>query len=137
MPHTFDYDSTNRVLRCRFAGRVTAQEFANYLRTVGQYVALTSPRGGVTDLSAVSSFDVSIDAIHRLAGVKPSVPQIDHPRVILTSSNRIFWTARMFEIEAESVRPNLHVVRTWNEAGAILGVRKFHFEPIQLQGEPC
>jgi hypothetical protein len=133
MSYKFDFDSTNRILRCRFAGPVTAEEFTNYLRTVGRYVALTSPRGGVTDLSAVSTFDVSIDAIHRLAGVKPSVPRIDHPRVILTASDRTFWAARMFEIEAEAIRPNLHVVRTWNEAGAILGVRKFHFEPIQTK----
>lgn len=131
MSYRLDFDSTNRILRCRFWGRVSDEEFANYLQTVWQYVALTRPRGGITDLSAVTSFDVTVETIRTLASWQPVVPPMGRPRVILTASDHIFGMARMFEMEAEVTRPNLHVVRTWQEACAILGVPELHFEPIQ------
>jgi hypothetical protein len=136
MPYKFDFDSTNRILRCRFEGRVTDEELANYLRIVGQYVALTGPRGGVTDLSAVTTFEVTFETIRTLASWQPAVPPMGRPRVILTASDHIFGMARMFEIEAEVTRPNLHVVRTLKEACAILCVQEFNFEPLQVEGKP-
>lgn len=137
MSYHFDFDSTSRILRCRFEGRLTAEELTNYLRTVGQYVALVRPRGGITDLSAVTSFDVTLETIRTLAWRPPAVPLMGRPRVILAASDQVFGMARMFEIEAEITRPNLHVVRTLNEACAILGVQEFDFEPIQTEGKPC
>ena len=136
MSYKFDFDSTSRILRCRFEGRVTDDELTNYLRIVGQYVALTGPRGGVTDLSAVTSFEATSETIRTLARLPPAVPQMGRPRVILTASDHIFGLARMFEIAAEPMRPNLHVVRTLKEACAILGVQEFQFEPIQTEGKP-
>jgi hypothetical protein len=137
VPYTFDFDSTNLILRCRFEGRVTDAEFTNYLRGVGRYIALTGPRGGITDLSAVTAFEVAVETIRTLASWLPAVPALGRPRVILTASNQVFGMARLFQFEAEITRPNLHVVRTLNEARAILGVQEFHFEPIQAEGKPA
>ena len=136
MSYEFDFDSTNRILRCRFEGRVTAEELRDYLQIVGRYIAITGPRGGITDLSAVTTVEATYEAIRRLAKIKPAVPLMDRPRIVLAASDHIYGITRMFEIEAEDLRPNLHVVRTWNEAGAILGVQEFHFEPIP-EGQPC
>ena len=136
MPYRFDFDPTNRILRCRFSGHVTGDEFGDYLQVVGEYVVRTRPRGGVTDLSAVTSFDVTLEKIQALANRPPAVP-LKHPRVIVASSDHVFGLARMFEIEAEGTRPNLHVVRTLREARAILGVQELHFEPIQTKKKPC
>ncbi len=130
MSYTFDFDSTNRILRCRFEGDVTDEEFAEYLQIVGQYVSLTGPRGGVTDLSAVTSIQTTFEAVRRLANVQPAVPLLGRPRVVVAASDHVYGIARMFEIESENMRPNLHVVRTWDEAGAILGVQKFQFKPL-------
>jgi hypothetical protein len=130
MSYRFDYDSTNRILRCRFEGRLTAEELANYLRIVGQYVAQTGPRGGITDLSAVTFIKATPEGVRRLANLKPAVPLMNRPRVVLAPSDYTYGMARMFEIEAVDVRPNLHVVRTLKEAQAILGVQEFRFEPI-------
>jgi hypothetical protein len=137
MSYHFDFDSTNRILRCRFNGHVTGDEFGDYLQVVAEYVARTRPRGGVTDLSAVTSFDVTFEKIRALANRPPAVSLKGHPRVIVASSDHVFGLARMFEAEAEVTRPNLHVVRTLREARAILGVEELHFEPIQAKGEPC
>jgi hypothetical protein len=40
--------------------------------------------------------------------------------------------ARMFEILGEGTRPNLHVVRTLEEAYKVLDVREPQFEPVPL-----
>jgi hypothetical protein len=40
--------------------------------------------------------------------------------------------ARMFELQGQETRPNLHVIRTEKEAWAILGVSKPKFEPVQI-----
>jgi hypothetical protein len=40
---------------------------------------------------------------------------------------------RMFQIEGEAMRPNIHVVRTEREAWAILSVEKPRFEPLDLK----
>ena len=137
MSYQFDFDSTNRILRGRFEGRITAEELTDYLETVGHYIARTDPRGGVTDLSAVTTIEATFDAIRGLASLKPTVPLLDRTRVVLAASDHVYGIARMFEIEAEFTWPDLHVVRTWNEAGAILGVREFHFAPIQTEWKPC
>ncbi len=137
MSFKFDFDSTNQILRCRFKGRVTDEEFTNYLRIVGQYVALTLPRGGITDLSAVNSWEVTPETLLTLARVPPAVPPMGRPRVILAASHYIFRMARMFELHAELLRPNLHVVRTLKEACAILEAQEFRFEPIRRERKPC
>lgn len=134
MSYQFDFDSSNRILRCRFRGRVADEDLTNYLRIVGHYVTLTLPRGGVTDLSAVISWEVTTEKLRTLAALPPGVPPMGRPRVILTADDYIFGMARMFEIEADIRRSNLHVVRTWREARAILGVEQFHFEPLPIEG---
>jgi hypothetical protein len=137
MSFAFDFDSANRILRCRFRGRVTDEDLTNYLRIVGQYVTLTRPRGGVTGLSKVSSWEVTTEALLTLARKPPNEPPMGRPRVVLTDSNHIFGMVRVFEKEADIRRSNLHVVRTWKEACAVLGVEKFHFEPLAIEGTHC
>jgi hypothetical protein len=137
MSFAFDFDPANRILRCRFCGRVTDEEVTNYLRIVGQYVTLTLPRGGITDLSEVVSWEVTTETLLAIARRPPGVPPMGRPRVVLTASSHIFGMARTFEREADIRRSNLHVVRTWKEACALLGVEKFHFEPLPIEGTHC
>lgn len=136
MPYKFDFDSNHRILRCQFEGRVTNEEFAEYLPATWQQVARTDPRGGITDLFSVTSWEVTPEALRALARWQPPVRLSGRPIVILATSDLIVGMARMFEIESENTRRNMHVVRTWKEAGAILGVQEFHFEPIP-EAKPC
>jgi 3-hydroxyacyl-CoA dehydrogenase len=39
MPHRFDFDSTRRILRGRFEGRVTDEELKEYYLAAGKHVA--------------------------------------------------------------------------------------------------
>jgi hypothetical protein len=130
MAYRFEFDDTNRILRCRFEGRVTDEGLTNFYGLAGEFVASLDPRGVVVDLSDVSSFEVSVQAICRLAKLPPAMPQTTRPRIIVAVSSQIFGMARMFEFEGETTRPNLHVVRSLAEAWAILGIREPKFEPV-------
>jgi hypothetical protein len=130
VPYHFEFDATNRILGCRFDGRVTDEALKECYRLAAEYVAETDPRAAVIDLSAVTSFEVSPETIHELAKSAPVVPDPGRPRCIVAPSPTIFGMMRMFEIEGEVTRPNLHVVRTPDEAWAILGVQGSQFKPL-------
>ena len=122
MPYHFDFDSTNGILRGRLEGRVTDDDLRKYYRDAEEYVKRTDPRAGITDLSGVTSFEVSSDTIGELANRKPAMPDPTRPRVIIAAATHVFGMARMFGLRGERTRPNNHVVQTEREALEILGV---------------
>jgi hypothetical protein len=133
MPYHFEFDSTNRILRCRFEGQITDEDLKAYYRLLQQYDAQIAPLAGILDMSEVTRFGVSTQTIRELADLPPAMADASRPRCVVATSPEIFGMARMFELHGESTRPNLHVVRTQNEALAILAVREPKFEPIELK----
>jgi hypothetical protein len=133
VPYHFEFDSTNRILRCRFEGRITDEDLKDYYRLLQQYDAQVAPLAGILDMSGVTTFGVSPQTIRELADLPPAFADASRPRCIVATSPEIFGLARMFELHGESTRPNLHVVRTQNEAFAILAVRDPEFEAIELK----
>jgi hypothetical protein len=98
---------------------------------VADYDARTAPRAGILDMSAVTSFEVSPQTVRELAKSPPAMPDPSRPRFVVAASPQIFGMARMFELQGQATRPNLHVVRTQEEVWAVLGVRQPKFKPIQ------
>src|SRR5580700_5455107 len=131
MSYHFDFDSTHRILRCRFEGRVTDEELKEYYLAAGRYVALTDATFGITDCSGVESFDVSPKTIRELANLPPIMTEQSSIRCVVAPSDKVFGLARMFELQGEGTRANLHVVRTMKEALAILGVQAPEFGPVK------
>jgi hypothetical protein len=122
VPYQVEFDSTNQILRARFEGRVTDEELKAYYQRAREIVAQINPRAGITDFSAVTSFEVSPDTIRGLANLPPAMPDPAKPRFIVAPTPYVFGMARMFEIEGKETRPNNHVVRTMREVCAVLGV---------------
>ncbi|MGA8012504.1 MAG: hypothetical protein WB949_08770 [Candidatus Acidiferrales bacterium] len=133
MPYHFEFDATHRILRCHLGGRVIDEELKEFYGDAEKLAAQTDPLGGILDMSGVISFDASPDTIRELARSRPIMPNPDRPRVLIAPSPPVFGIARMFELQGQETRPNLHVVRSENEALAILGVRETKFETIQLK----
>jgi len=133
MPYHFDFDSANRIIRCQFEGQVTDEEFKEYYREAPKYVALTSPLAGIADFSEVSAFEVTPETLRELARSTPIMPDPILPRFVVAPSPLIFGFARMFQILGEETRPNLHVVKTSDEAFEMLGAEKPKFEPIAVK----
>jgi hypothetical protein len=131
MPYFFDFDATNRILRCRLEGRLTDEELKEFYRVSAEYVSRNPPRAAISDFSGVTAFDVSPETVRELARLSPIMPDPELPRFVIAVSPKMFGMARMFELEGQSTRPNLHVVQSMEAACVILGVQKLHFEPIE------
>jgi hypothetical protein len=122
MSFEFDFDYAHSILRCTFSGDVDDDELLRYYKKAAEYVALTDPMIGLSDFTNVVHFTVSVETVRKLAKSAPAMPQAARPRVIVAAADRIYGMARIFELEGETTRPNVHVVRTMREAWAILGI---------------
>lgn len=134
MSYCFDFDSKTRIIRCRFEGGITDQTLKDYYGVAAKLVASKVPNAGILDLSAVTSVDISPQTVRELANSTPTIPDLTSPRFIVAPSPRLFGLARMFELQGQETRPNLHVVRSAKEVWVILGVEEPQFdESIQTE----
>lgn len=132
MPYAFDFDSANRILRCRLNGEVNDEVLKDFFQAGSKHAIRIHPAAGVVDLSEVASFDVSTPAIKALAKSTPVLHDPGLRRVVIAPSPGIYGMMRMFEMEGEATRPGLQVVRSEREAWAILAVRNPRFEPLDI-----
>jgi len=128
--YIFESDLAHEILRCRLSGAVTDEVFKDFIRAGSKYAVRMHPSAGVVDLSEVTSFDVSARTIEDVAKQPPAVPDPDLRRVVIAPSAETFGMMRMFEIEAEEQRPDIHVVHSEREAWAILAVQNPKFKPL-------
>ncbi|MGA8873379.1 MAG: hypothetical protein WB460_19695 [Candidatus Acidiferrales bacterium] len=132
MAFVFDFDPTHQILRSTFSGQVNDEDLLNHQRMVLLLATSFDPRFAIIDLSGADPFEVTSDGMRKLAKLPPAMPKVDRPRVVIAPADHTFGMARIFEIEGEATRPNLHVVRSAKEAFAILGVEmeEAKFGPI-------
>lgn len=133
MPFQFDFDFGNKILRCRFTGRVSDDELKEYYVAARRYTTQSDAHGAFTDFSEAISVDVSPQTVRALAGLPPAMPDVSRLRCVVAPTDKVLGLARMFELHGEETRVNLHVVRTVKEALAILGVLEPTFEPFKLE----
>ena len=81
------------------------------------------------DYSRVTKLDISSEAISRMAEMQP-VFAPDSMHVIVAPQDLSFGLARMFSMLGEQTRPNLHVVRTMEEAYGLLGITRSQFSRV-------
>jgi len=55
----------------------------------------------------------------------------EHPHFIVMPNTTGYGLARMYQIVGELSQPLVHVVRTLDEALAVLGVQSPHFESLE------
>jgi hypothetical protein len=130
MAFRFAFNPTHRILRCDFSDTVTDEDLTYYYRMAALLAESLDPLAGLFDFSAVTPLKSSPEFMRGLAALPPVMPQLDRPRVLVAPADHVFGLARVFEIEGEATRPNFHVVRTMEEAWAILGVREPEFQPV-------
>jgi CheY-like chemotaxis protein len=126
----FDFDLTNKIIRCRLDGIVTDETLKEYYRFCSKYGALNPTYAGIFDMSNVTFIAVSAETIRELAMQPPAIPDPDILRVIVAGSSQMFRLARMFDFQGSETRPNLHVVRTEKDAFAILRVTDARFAGV-------
>lgn len=124
-----EFDERNFVIRWKLDGEVTDELFAEYVRLSAATIPTLPAKALILDLTGASSFKVSAAALRELASKVPTLPG-RFPRVIVARSDLTYGLSRMFAILSEEKRPNLHVVRTMEEAYALLKMRSPEFRPI-------
>ena len=95
----FDFDLTNKIIRCRIDGVVTDETLKEYYRLCSKYGAMNPTYAGIFDMSAVIFIAVSAQTIRELAMQPPACPDPDIPRVIVAGSDEMFGLARMFDLQ--------------------------------------
>ena len=127
----FEFDAENKILLGQFEGRLTDQSVVEIYQAIRKYSVATDARAGILDFSFVSEFAATSDAIRNLARQEPAMPDaVNRPRVVVAPATHLFGIARMFQIVGQHKRPSLTVVRTLDEAFAVLGVQSPRFEPL-------
>jgi len=129
MPYQNDVDSPNRILHARFEGRVTDDEVKEVYRFGRENVSRFDPHSGITDVSGVT-VAFSRQTMRDLARMEPIMPDSSRPEVFVAPTPDLFGMARMFELQGAESRPNLHVIRTAEEAYQVLNVRQPPFVPV-------
>jgi|SRR5208282_970447 len=129
MPFVTDFDAKNKILRVTLQGRVTDEVMSETYATIAKYVASHPPCRGITDMSEVEEFEVSSTTIRQLAETPPAFPAADM-RILVAPKAHVYGMARMFQILGGKTRPNLHIVRTMDEAYRLLQVESPEFSPV-------
>ena len=130
MPYQVEFDATHRILRARFQGRVTDDDLREVYRFGQAHVERLDPLSGITDFSETTSVAFTAQTMRELARTKPIMPDPPRPVVFVAPTPDLFGMARLFELQGADARPNLHVVRTSEEAYRILNVSEAQFLPV-------
>ena len=132
LTHTFEFDTDNKVLLCRLHGRVTDESMRRVYGDIRKWSSTVEARAGIFDLSLIESFDVSTAMMLTLAQEEPAmIGGAARPRVMVAPTAESFGMCRMFQMVGEEKRHRLSVVRTLEEAYAVLGLQAVRFEPLE------
>jgi len=99
VPYHIDFDSTNRILRARFEGRVTDDELKEVYRFGQESVSRFDPRSGITDFSGVTTVAFSSQTMRDLARMRPIMPDPSRPVLFVAPTPDLFGMSRMFELQ--------------------------------------
>jgi hypothetical protein len=124
-----DFDGKNNVLRVTLDGRVTDAIMLDTYATVARYVASRPSCRGIVNVTDVTKFEVSSSAVRQMAESAPAFPAAS-VRVFIAPTSFIYGMVRMFQMLGEKTRPNLHIVRTLDEAYALLQLESPEFSPV-------
>jgi len=131
----FEFAPGPRVLRAVFEGVLDDEGIRHAYEQVRRYVRAIEPAIGIWDMSGVSSLKVSPDIIREIGRTPPSMGPVTAPRCIVAPSDLVFGMARMFQAIGDANRPQLHVVRSLQEAYELLKIAAPTYEPVPPPAE--
>lgn len=125
----FDFDDSNNIMRCCWQGVITEDTMFEMYSEAEKVMASRPRCRGIDDFCEVTRFEVADETIRILARM-PSILGPESLHVIIAPTNQVYGMARMYEILSEQSRPNLHVVRTVQEAKVLLGITSTRFKRV-------
>jgi hypothetical protein len=96
MPYLVEFDSHAQIIRATVQGELSDSGAEQLYETVRTFLSTNEVRGGILDLSPVTSLAVTLSAVRRIAKSPPlfKTPQV---RVIVAEGDLIFGMARLLQ----------------------------------------
>jgi hypothetical protein len=130
MGFVLDFDVRNNLLRGTLAGPLTDALLLDSYAAAARYTAAHPPCRGIWDFSKVAArVEVSPATIRHLVERSPIITA-GYMRVVVAPQDFLFGMMRMLQILSETARPELHVVRTMDEAYRLLEVESPQFDLV-------
>ena len=130
MGFVMDFDAKNNILRGTLEGPLTGAILLDSYEAATRYTASHPPCRGLWDFSKVTAnAEISSNIIRQVVGKSPIIPA-GYMRVVVAPQDFLFGMMRMLQILSEEARPELHVVRTLDEAYRLLRIESPEFSPI-------
>jgi hypothetical protein len=127
MDYRIDLDPTHQVLRVTVTAAVLTHDLGeDCYRSVARIASRGGPYAAIWDLSGVTSTTASTDQFRELASRAPAVPA-GRTRVVVAKAPVIYGLSRMIELTRDSMGGQSQVVRSLEEAYAMLDVRPEDF----------
>ncbi|MGB8011212.1 MAG: hypothetical protein WCF68_06345 [Terriglobales bacterium] len=128
MGFVMEYSPENDLLRITLDGQLTDVMAATCYAAMSEFMSSHRCRC-IVDFSGVTKFELSSHAIRDVATTSPKFPTTC-VRVFVATTDVVYGMARMFQMLGEETRPNLHVVRTLDQAYHLLRVESPEFHPV-------
>lgn len=127
-----DFNAANNILRATIEGQITGETLLNFYGAALDYLAAHPPCRVILDLSPVTEFAVSSDAIRRVAATPVPRRSAEDVWILVIQKDVIYGLTRMFQILTETTGNycELQVVRTLDEAYRLLRVKCPAFVPL-------
>ena len=129
MTHRFEFDRDHGILLAILEGDIQDADLVAFDANFRKCVVKFTPSGGIGDFSGITAFSASGEVVRTLAQTPPSY-KVPIPWLLVAPRDVHFGMARMYQIIANEVRPQLKVVRSFDEALTALGVQNPKFEPV-------
>ena len=136
MPHHFEFDPEHRILLTVMEGVIDGAEVRRIDNEMRAQIARTQPAAGISDLTAVTNFNVPSWVMRSAARRQPPPFPPETPRIMVAASDLLFGMMRMYELTADRPVGKLMVVRRMDEALALLGVAHPRFERLDDSPSP-
>jgi hypothetical protein len=129
--YVLKFDARQRILLITFGKILTESSFMNCYCDVQRFAAGVGGCAGITDLTEVEHFLLSIKFLRTVAEAPPAIPP-GTIRVVVAPDRLAFGLSRIFQLFRDGMRGELQVVRTLDEAFAKLRVQAAEFAAVEI-----
>jgi len=131
MPHHFRFSQEHRILLTVMEGNIDGTEIEIIDQEMRARIARTQPSAGISDLTAVKTFNVPNHILHKAAIREPPPFPAQTRRFIVAPSDFLYGMMRMYELIANRGEGKLMVVRRIEDALGSLGASNVRFETLE------
>ena len=119
MPVRVSVDRDRRLAKRTYSGVVTSHDLLDSIHRYQHIPGFEPSFNELMDFREVENIDAPVDDI-RYCATLPAPFLAETKRIIIAPKEIVYGLARMYQILGEDIHPNLHVVRTMEEADRIL-----------------